>query len=652
MASRRRSRRRERKLPIQQLTILAICRFAEPIASTSLFPYLPEMIRSFGIPEDEVGKFAGFTAAVFSLSQAVMGIPWGRFSDLYGRKPAILLGLMSTMVTSLMWGFSKSLPMAIVARALAGAGNGNVGIIRTTVAEMVPFKELQPRAFSIMPLVWVVGSIFGPTIGGALANPLDVKPGEQIRNPTFLQRFPYSPPNIVSACFFTIGIIVGILFLEETLETLQNRRDYGLRLGDKLKALTRSHAMRLDDILHFRPSRPTDSESSPLLKDTETGHPKLHLKGPQPSPAPPTFHEVLTPQSLLNLLVYTLLALHNMAYDQLLPVYMQYPSLHSDSPYITKPSPSSSNPFKFAGGFALDHFRIGLIATGYGVAGMLIQFFVFPPIARRLGILYCLKWCVCVFPVTYFVMPFTALLPTQGSQVGACFAVMMVKCFCGIFAFPCSTILITNSASSLRVLGTLNGFATSTSALGRAAGPALGGAVFTVGVKAGYVVAPWWMFSAFAVVAAIPVFWLVEGEGFGGDDGEVSDEEEVEEVLGEEGLEGEADAAGKPGPVMMPNYLQAEEEEEAYGGLGGLLSRTTTMSSAALDDDSEAGTPVTGRSRQGSQVASGPVVSRRGSRRIMRRTSIPLGMGTEGISRRYSSNLGQSFGAAGSFHGQ
>lgn len=35
------------------------------------------------------------------------------------------------------------------------------GIIRTVVAEMVPQKVLQPRAFSIMPLVWTIGSILG-----------------------------------------------------------------------------------------------------------------------------------------------------------------------------------------------------------------------------------------------------------------------------------------------------------------------------------------------------------------------------------------------------------------------------------------------------------------------------------------------------------
>lgn len=112
------------------------------------------MVKSFGVAEDEIGKWAGICSSMFSLCQAVTGIPWGRFSDVFGRKPAILLGLCSTMITSLMWGFSTNLPMAIIARGLAGAGNGNVGIIRTTVAEMVPFKELQPRAFSLMPLVW------------------------------------------------------------------------------------------------------------------------------------------------------------------------------------------------------------------------------------------------------------------------------------------------------------------------------------------------------------------------------------------------------------------------------------------------------------------------------------------------------------------
>lgn len=83
------------------------------------------MIESFGIEKKEVAKWAGITSAVFSLSQCLTAILWGRASDKFGRKPTILAGLTLTMFTSLVWGISDSLPMAITARALAGGCNGN-----------------------------------------------------------------------------------------------------------------------------------------------------------------------------------------------------------------------------------------------------------------------------------------------------------------------------------------------------------------------------------------------------------------------------------------------------------------------------------------------------------------------------------------------
>lgn len=104
------------------------------------------MIESFGIDKVSVARWAGITSAVFSLSQCVTAVAWGRASDRFGRKPVILIGLFVTMCTSLFWGLSRNLPMAITARVLSGGSNGNVGIIRTMVAEMVQNnKELQPR---------------------------------------------------------------------------------------------------------------------------------------------------------------------------------------------------------------------------------------------------------------------------------------------------------------------------------------------------------------------------------------------------------------------------------------------------------------------------------------------------------------------------
>lgn len=171
------------------------------------------MMESFGVAENDIARFAGITSSMFSVCQAFTGISWGAASDRYGRKPIILIGLFNTMVTMLIWGFSTNLPMAITARALQGLGNGNVGILRTTVAELCPWKELQPRAFSLMPLVYNIGAIFGPTLGGALSNPLRVDM-KKPRGTKFLERFPFCPPNLFAASLFSIGIITGWLFLK------------------------------------------------------------------------------------------------------------------------------------------------------------------------------------------------------------------------------------------------------------------------------------------------------------------------------------------------------------------------------------------------------------------------------------------------------
>lgn len=81
------------------------------------------------------------------------------------------------------------------------------------VAEMVPEKELQPRAFSIMPLVWSLGSIFGPSFGGFFAKPAENFPG-LFRNSKFLIKFPFALPNIVCSVLFLVGISTGFLFLK------------------------------------------------------------------------------------------------------------------------------------------------------------------------------------------------------------------------------------------------------------------------------------------------------------------------------------------------------------------------------------------------------------------------------------------------------
>lgn len=182
-----------------------------------------------GVKTQQVAFYAGLTSAIFSICQCLTGVAWGHASDRYGRKPVILVGMTCTMTTSLLFGFSRSLAWALISRGLAGLGAGNVGIIRTTVAEMVPERELQPRAFSIMPLVWSVGSIFGPALGGILANPAKTHP-DLFGNSRFFQKFPYALPNLVTSSLFFFGFVAGIFFLRVSTSSASFHRSGRLTL--------------------------------------------------------------------------------------------------------------------------------------------------------------------------------------------------------------------------------------------------------------------------------------------------------------------------------------------------------------------------------------------------------------------------------------
>ena len=214
------------------LTAIALCRICEPIAFMSIFPYIYYMIESFHITDNDkrIALYAGMVTSAFAFAEAISSSIWGRLSDKFGRKLILLSGLAGTGLSMLVFGFAQSLPIALIARALGGLLNGNIGVLQTTVAEVVKNEKHQGVGFALMPTIWCVGSVIGATLGGSLADPVRSYPG-LFRPGTILDRFPYLLPNLVCAFVVVIGIVVGILFLEETHDDMQDKKDIGLEIG-------------------------------------------------------------------------------------------------------------------------------------------------------------------------------------------------------------------------------------------------------------------------------------------------------------------------------------------------------------------------------------------------------------------------------------
>ncbi|KAF7327420.1 Major facilitator superfamily multidrug-resistance DHA1 sub-family [Mycena kentingensis (nom. inval.)] len=180
-------------LPVAQLGIVLFLQLAEPLTSQVIYPFAPQLIRDVGITngdETKVGYYVGVMQSLFFFTQAMTVLHWSRLSDRIGRKPVILSGLIGLSISMYCFGLSRTFWGLVLSRSLNGALNGNIGIIKSMIAEMTDATNIA-AAYAYMPLAWSTGSILGPMIGGFLAHPTESFPGlfggETAKGPSIIQ---------------------------------------------------------------------------------------------------------------------------------------------------------------------------------------------------------------------------------------------------------------------------------------------------------------------------------------------------------------------------------------------------------------------------------------------------------------------------------
>ncbi|OBT87224.1 hypothetical protein VE02_04890 [Pseudogymnoascus sp. 03VT05] len=520
--------------PAKQLFILSLCRICEPIAFMSIFPYIYAMIESFGFDHEDptISMYAGVVTASFTFAEFSSGMLWGKLSDRIGRKPVLLTGLAGTGLSMLVFGFAPNIYVAIIARALGGLLNGNIGVLQTTVAELATVKEHQPRAYSIMPFVWSLGSILGPVLGGALAEPCKHYPS-LFPPGTIFERFPFLLPNLFCTSVVVLGVLVGFFFLEETHHEKKYERDVGLEMGkrifgafqrtedvndlksEKSMALMSETELLIDDFEQL--PRYQSTEGSPQIPVT-TQPEILDIISLDTNKSEPEKEAPLKPftkQIILNIAGYGILAYHTITFDQLLPVLLAHPE--------TKDAVISL-PFKFLGGWAMNTKDIGFILMAQGAYSMFATIVLFPYAVKRLGPLNLFKLVAFSYPVLYVVTPYVILLPEPYRLIGL-IPLLAWKTTFANFAFPATNILLANTAPSLLLLGTINGAASSTASFCRGLGPIISGSLYSLGFQVGYFGIVWW-FTALISIAGAAIAMRMSEKGFRKDvDDVVADEE-------------------------------------------------------------------------------------------------------------------------------
>jgi multidrug resistance protein len=121
-----------------------------------------------------VGDLGGFSlfSWVFSaylLTQTVSIPIYGKLADQWGRKPILIIGTVIFLAGSALCASAWSMVSLIVFRGLQGLGAGaTMATVNTLAGDLYRLEE-RGRVQGWLSSVWGISAVFGPTLGGSLA---------------------------------------------------------------------------------------------------------------------------------------------------------------------------------------------------------------------------------------------------------------------------------------------------------------------------------------------------------------------------------------------------------------------------------------------------------------------------------------------------
>ncbi|MCJ9428388.1 MFS transporter [Kordiimonas marina] len=145
-------------MPVILLTI-----FIDLLGFGLIIPILPFLTLKYG-----GDAFDGTVLmSVYSFAAFAAGPVWGRLSDRFGRRPALIAALLGSMLSYIALALADSLATLFVARALSGLMAGNIGIVMAIAADLSD-EQNRGKTMGRIGAMFGLGFAFGPFVGGLL----------------------------------------------------------------------------------------------------------------------------------------------------------------------------------------------------------------------------------------------------------------------------------------------------------------------------------------------------------------------------------------------------------------------------------------------------------------------------------------------------
>ena len=149
----------------RSLPILFAVMFLVMVGFGIIIPVLPFYAENIGASPTQLG----FLMAVYSLMQLLFAPIWGRISDVIGRKPVIIIGILGLSLSFYLMGVSTSLWMLFVARIIGGIlSSANMPTVMAYVADITSLED-RGKGMGVVGAATGLGFVFGPAIGGVFS---------------------------------------------------------------------------------------------------------------------------------------------------------------------------------------------------------------------------------------------------------------------------------------------------------------------------------------------------------------------------------------------------------------------------------------------------------------------------------------------------
>jgi MFS family permease len=145
---------------LKKLLVLIVTAFVDMVGLLMVIPLMPFYARDLG-----AGSLIVTVMVVsFTAAQLLSAPLWGRFSDKYGRRPALLVGLGAAAIAYVVFAYANTIWLLLLSRIVQGAGGGTVGVIQAYVADSTE-PENRAKALGWLSAATNHGVALGPPLG-------------------------------------------------------------------------------------------------------------------------------------------------------------------------------------------------------------------------------------------------------------------------------------------------------------------------------------------------------------------------------------------------------------------------------------------------------------------------------------------------------